>query len=366
MAKKPRRIMREFVIKELSAVDRPAQAGALMTIMKRDDSLDKAIRKTAEHDGHSHMYDDSESGRTSTDDGHDHPVVVKADGTVEIGPGGSDGHTHAEGDVPMTAAEKKQLDELQKKLDDLNKGATADVQAMLKEVTSGLADLTKRLEAADAEKKILVAKASMSDAEKAHYDSISKDDEKEEFLEMTEDDRKKKMKKTADAKAGENPVVYKSDRTGEEFRKNDDPRLVKYAKQADEDAEIAKTERTKREDAEYSKRADDTLKIFSDDVAKRDDKIAILRAVDKMDEGPRAALLKMLEVGGKAISAAFDKIGHSREDVAKTAGDFNKRVDEIMSRDKITKLAALEKAEKEFPNEFKAYQESGAVVSRSN
>lgn len=40
-AKKKRRRMKKFVITELSAVDRPAQEGALVTIMKRDDSEDE-------------------------------------------------------------------------------------------------------------------------------------------------------------------------------------------------------------------------------------------------------------------------------------------------------------------------------------
>ncbi len=42
--KRKRRIMREFTIKELSAVDRPAQGHALMTMMKREDEKDNDIR----------------------------------------------------------------------------------------------------------------------------------------------------------------------------------------------------------------------------------------------------------------------------------------------------------------------------------
>ena len=38
-----RRIMREFSIEELSAVDKPAQAHARMTIMKRDSSEDEKM-----------------------------------------------------------------------------------------------------------------------------------------------------------------------------------------------------------------------------------------------------------------------------------------------------------------------------------
>ncbi|MGH6736809.1 MAG: hypothetical protein ACRECX_12160 [Methyloceanibacter sp.] len=47
-----RRIMREFKIDELSAVDRPAQAHALMTVMKRDDRKDDDMQlsKIASYD----------------------------------------------------------------------------------------------------------------------------------------------------------------------------------------------------------------------------------------------------------------------------------------------------------------------------
>ncbi len=42
--KRKRRIMREFTIKELSAVDRPAQGHALMTMMKHEDEKDNDMR----------------------------------------------------------------------------------------------------------------------------------------------------------------------------------------------------------------------------------------------------------------------------------------------------------------------------------
>ena len=51
------------------------------------------------------------------------------------------------------------------------------------------------------------------------------------------------------------------------------------------------------------------------------------------------------------------------EAAAKSAGDFDKRVNEVIARDKCTKLKALEKAQQEYPDEFKAYQDSGAQAN---
>jgi cation transport regulator ChaB len=273
-----------------------------------------------------------------------------------------------EGDEPMTAAEKQQLDELQKTVADLTKalaGATGDdVKKTATDLTKAqadvVADLTKKLEAAQAATAEAVVKAGMSDAEKEHMASLSGDAAKN-FAACSPEDRKKQMSKAVDS----NPVIFKSV-SGEEFRKNDDPRLVKMAKQADESERIAKEERTKRENAEFAKRADDDLKPYSDDVAKRDDKIEVLRAIDKMDEGPKAAVLKMLSVGAKAINAAFQSIGTQAGQISKSADAFEKRVTEVQSRDKIGRSAAMTKAREEFPDEFKAFQDADASARAGN
>lgn len=352
-----KRIMREFSISELSAVDSPAQKHALAVLMKRADPVEKTERTTSEVNGHTHTYDDAESGSTSTDEGHSHSVTVASDGTVTIG--SAAGHSHEpaavnksnEGDehMAMTDAEKKQIADLQKSVEDLTKSAST-----LKADNKDLAD---KLAKAEADKTAADLLAKMSDDEKEHMDSLEDETEKSKFREMSADERKRAMKKSAEA----NPVVYKSERTGEEFRKSDDPRLVKYAKQADADAEIAKQEREARESAEMAKRADEEpYKNFA--VEKKDGtptKVDVLRAISKMDAGPRAVLENWLGIGAKAVAAAFDKIGHSHEQAVKSANDFEKRIDEVQARDKSTRLAALEKAQREFPAEFKAYQESG-------
>lgn len=410
-----RRIMRALKIDEISAVDNPAQSLATMAIMKRaSEASDQAASElaksleavdfdtvlaareaaeTAEEVVESlrekwsalqsafisiamdestgapqkipllqeslRQFIDSLSEQSSEIADSLNKALAAVPALAELLPPGS------EGDLSMTDAEKRQLAELQKTIEDLTKkleAATSKEAAkkaaqLTEELTKAqdeLAEVTKKLEAIEAEKAEAVAKASMTDAEKAFCADMPPA-EKAKFMTMSPADRAKAMKKSADS----DPVVYKSESTGEEFRKSDDPRLVKMAKQADEDRALAKAEREARENAEFAKRADDELGVFSEEVAKRGEKIEVIRAISKMDEGPRTAITKMLAVGGKAITAAFDTIGHRGEEVAKAAGAFEKRVSEVQARDKCTKVAALERAREEFPEEFKAYQNLG-------
>ena len=109
MAAKPKKNrMVKFKMKELSAVDRPAQQGALVSIMKRDDGDDEGLEKhcgrvpvlTSADEGHVHMIwlDDDRGGSTSwqtsegDEQGHSHPWIINPDGTLTIGE--EDGHTH--------------------------------------------------------------------------------------------------------------------------------------------------------------------------------------------------------------------------------------------------------------------------------
>lgn len=143
--------------------------------------------------------------------------------------------------------------------------------------------------------------AKLSDAEKAHLAGLA-DEGKTAFLKLDADGRKAEL-----AKAGEaNPVVYTSE-DGEEFRKGDDPRLIRLAKRADEDRKLAKTEREKREAQDLEKRAETELGNLPDaDGAK----VALLKAVDGIkDEKARAAATALLKAGNDGLEKAFDRAG---------------------------------------------------------
>lgn len=261
----------------------------------------------------------------------------------------------ADGEDDMNAAVKKQLDELQATVADLAKqiggakdGDRPNLLKKLEEVQTQITDLVAKSDAEHAE---LVAKAGMSDAEKAYMATLT-GKAKMDFMQASPTDRKTMMGKAAEA----DPVVYKS-ADGTEFRKSDGDKMVALAKRNDELAKQAAEEREARVTSELRKRAgEEPISKFA---GTEDERVEVLRAIDKMDAKPRADLLKMLEVGSKAVDAAFAKIGHSSEAVRKSGADFERRVSEIVARDKVGKSEAMSKARAEFPEEYRAYQDAG-------
>jgi hypothetical protein len=326
-----RRIMREFNIEELSAVDRPAQEHAKMTIMKRDDETSQDIDK---------------------------------------------------GDTEMTADEKKQVADLQKSVADLTKQLEAatkasddsktavELQEQLTAATTkaeeAAAELEKtKAEAAEAaaEAATLKALSEMDAPQREYFDTLDKGG-KDKFMEMTEDERKKSVKKSLD---GDETVevagrVVRKSVVGEDQFAIFKAQQEQIDKQAEDFAKQEKTlaeERERRANAEFAKRADDELTHLP---GTTEEKIPVFKALSEMDEDARKALETMLKAGDKAISAAFRKIGHGGGEGVPDASAFKAKVAEIKKRDECSQNDALAKARDEFPEEFKAYQN----VSASN
>lgn len=413
-------IMREFTIAELSAVDRPAQAHARAVIMKRDVSKDygeltpAVAHQQIEAVDFDTILAEMEAREAAREVGEDLSekwiamqrsfATIACDETLSapekiirmqeslqqyIASLAEQSATIAEemtksictaapalaellekvgneGDMPMTDAEKKQLAELQKNLETLKaqlEAATAtDAAKKAAELTDALAkaqaqvtELTEKLAKSDAEKAEAAAKAGMSDDDKTYMESLDEKARKE-FMGMSPEDREKTRKASAKKAADDNPVVYKS-ADGVEFRKNDDPRLIAMAKRADENEKRAAEEVEKREAAEFEKRAGE--EPFAKFTATAEEKVAVVRAISKIDDkAARDTLEKMLTIGAKAIGAAFERIGNSSEELAKSARDFEKKVADIQGRDKCSRSEAMSKARAEDPTAFAAYQGS--------
>ena len=81
--------------------------------------------------------------------------------------------------------------------------------------------------------------------------------------------------------------------------------------------------------------------------------------LDAMEKVARDApdLVEKFNREGEAIAKSIAEANAPRP-VAKAVADFDKRVAEIQARDRCSKLAALEKAAREYPAEFSAYQEA--------
>ena len=119
-----KRIMQEFRINEISSVDSPAQEGARVAILKRDEPSakkhgvekgmgDLADLLTSEEEGHQHgisirAYEGSVEIRVMYSQGpeaeasHDHPVVRSPEGQYTLGMVA--GHTHAIDQEAMSGA----------------------------------------------------------------------------------------------------------------------------------------------------------------------------------------------------------------------------------------------------------------------
>lgn len=336
---KKRRILRELNLTKIAAVDQPCNEHAQMTIMKRDDSAG------------------------------DDPLLEKKDLNLS-GTDAGDKTGSNTGEEPMTAAEKKQIEDLEKQVTDLTTkltkvtedsgdakkmaelqdeltAATAKAEEAAAKVEKAEADAAEAAKAAAAE----LVKASMSDVEKDYFATLDKAG-KDKFMDMDEEDRKKESKKSLD-----NDEVLEV--AGRSIRKSivGDDQFAVIKHQQEESVQLNKAlteERDRRVTVELTKKAETDLSHMP---GTTEEKVAALKVLGDMDAEARKALETMLAAGDKAVSAAFKTIGHgdgSKGDP--DAAAFSKRISEVKKRDECTQNEALAKAREEFPEEFKAYQ----------
>lgn len=266
---KPYKIMREFKMYEISAVDTPAQEGARALIVKRYDKPFNTIKTPS---------------TTST----------------------------SKGNAKMDEELKKQIEELTKKLtdqDELNKKLQAKVDLLSKVNT-------------------------LSATEAEYFATLNGDAEREAFLAKSSDDRKAIVKNAKDA----NPVIYK-DSSGNEYRKNDDPRLLKQAKDNDElrkqMGEFIKAGR----DAKYEKRASAELGNLT---GKMEAKVALLKAIDSIeDEEVKKEVNRIITSIDKVSSMAFKTVGTTGgtsdpDDLSDPETQLNKMAKDYAKVNKVT------------------------------
>lgn len=353
-----RKILKDITITEISAVDRPAQAGARAVLMKRgpDPSLGKRRSLLTSVGGHAHILAEEDfdgriidAGETSyavsegADVGHTHPWIRRDDGTILIGE--AEGHTHeiqattkrAEGDDPMpktTEELQKELEAKQAELDKANKAKEAEIAKL------------------QAERDEAQAIAKMSDKERKAMDEMD-DEDKKKFLKADQPERDRIIAKRAEA----DPVVYTAS-DGTEYRKSDG-RLADFAKRDDERSKEMAKARQEAQDARIEKRISAEFPNFGKAKAKA--AAVLLKAVEAVED---EALRKECDELLKAAHAALDRFtkmdghrgGETDPSVVKAAGDFQTKVQEIRKRDECTHQEAMRKARIEHPELFKAFQ----------
>lgn len=310
-----KRIMREFALDEISAVTSPAQKGAKMVIMKRDDrgggasdpakapepdrfdkmspaEMVEAVMKgkmklTTAVNGHAHLieidaYAMERGGGTTSGCGeydapghHAHPFVIGPKGEITIGE--ANDHTHDIADVPtMEAEDKPPVTEAVEKEDET---------------------MTEQEKMELAKFRVL---ASMNDAQKAYLAKLSGDDEAV-FLKASSDERNAIISKASES----DPVVYTSKATGIEYRKSADESTIALAKQVDALTATLETTKDQATKAEARRLAESWSHIGKT----MEEKIAMAEGILALPEAARKASLEAIEATQKAFAPMFTSFG---------------------------------------------------------
>lgn len=344
-----RKRMRSLTIKEISGVDKPAvEPGVVDVILKRAD-LDAPADKaellknmgapalTSAVDGHSHLLDIAlPAGHTTWDgqpDGHTHPFVVQADGSVAIGE--ADGHTHEVAAVTKAAAAGGGS----------NNTSTEATMAQDPTKTAGNDDKTAA-ENAKLQTELALAKAfgSLTDAGKKHFEGLDEAG-RTAFLGKSAAERDAIL---ADIAKG-NAVVYKA-KDGTEYRASDDPRTVALAKRLDEQVETSARERVERFESEIRKRAESELKHLPGDL---NAKVALLKAAESIsDPAQRTAAVAALHAQNEAMAKAMTTIGASggSGDEGSASAELDNLAKARASKDGVDFYTAYERVSNENPS----------------
>ena len=119
----------------------------------------------------------------------------------------------------------------------------------------------------------------------------------------------------------------------------------------------ARSEREARELLEFSKVAEEQLPHLP---GTPEQKASLLKSLaGSLDEDERLLISKMLRAGDGGLASAFRTVGTGGDGdktVQKARGGFEKRVTAIKARDNCTRVEAMQKARREHPDEFAAYQ----------
>lgn len=203
---------------------------------------------------------------------------------------------------------------------------------------AGDKEAAERVKALESELAITKKLVELNDEQRGFYSKLDGDEAKAKFLELSPDDRNAEIEKSR----ADDPIVYTAD-NGDEFRKSDDPRLVKMAKERDAERKELAAERALRKRDAYAKRATDELGNMP---GEEGDKVELLKAVDSIPEAHRGKVLDLLKAGNTAMSGVFTKHGTSASgDVEASPEDqLEAMATEIAKRDGIDFHEAYVKA----------------------
>jgi hypothetical protein len=182
-------------------------------------------------------------------------------------------------------------------------------EQLKKALADQAAQLAEIQKTAERQGKVLALTA----AERAHFDTL-KGMDADAFLALNVAGRAEAVEKAAAA----DPVVFTAP-DGTEYRKSDDQRLVKMARDSAAQSVELEKERQLRKQVELVKRAADELPNLGGDVAV---KAALLGAVDTLAEDVRGQVMSTLKAHDAGLGKAFVRVGSTTgSDVSKSAAD---------------------------------------------
>lgn len=181
----------------------------------------------------------------------------------------------------------------------VGKVGTTEESTMPDENSKQVEELTKKLERA-------TAVGTLTDMQKAHFEGL-KEDEQDEFLAKSADEREEIVKKLAKAAQDDNPVVYTT-AEGIELRKSAGDVMIAMAKQNDVNAKRNDKLQKKLDQTALEKRAETELANVPGTIEER---AGMLKAVDAIeDESVRKAAMKILKSKNDSMAHAFNTEGH--------------------------------------------------------
>lgn len=308
--------MKKFRINEISPVDKPAQDGAKMTIMKR---VEKKAALTDPMDGHAHLlsgFDEHTSGHTDgLEDGsgnyHSHPWIVGLNGEIIIG--AANGHTHRVGFLSKQAVldvadeTKFTLEQLSASSGNSKPADDPSEENMTDEEKKLIADLEENLAKASDRADRAENLAKMSDVQRAYHAKL----EGEAADEFAKSENKEAIIKNAELA---DPVVCVTE-DGVEVRKSQDPTgllTAAVAKAKDDKKKLFELKEKGKKDEDDKKSSD--LKKRATDLdslpGSVETKVEMLKSLDSIeDESVRKAALQIVTASNTVAKAGFEPVG---------------------------------------------------------
>lgn len=336
MADKKKNKLCNLIVKEVSLVDNPANAGATVEIFKFEKGAFAEVEEENRVQRAAWKALDPMYAMTYTLE--EAFVKVLTDDSIK-----DKKKAMKECIKEFASSYSKKIDDvdIEKKISDLkNEIYKQEADKMNeKEVQAAIEKAVKEaIEKKDSEIASLKAMAGMTDAEKAYLEKLP-EDKKEDFLKMDSAKRKdviEKSQKSDEVLEYEGSVIRKSEVGDSQFTIYKS--MVSKLEKAEKDAAI---EKALREEAEFVKKAETEYPNLP---GKPEEKGKVLKAISKMASEDSKYIMETLSKANAILKSAFTEIGASGEAESKEALEkLNKMASDVASKEGITFQKAFDK-----------------------